>query len=252
MADEWIKMRTDLASDPAVVMIAEKLGIEEDTVVGKLHRLWSWADKHTVSGTLKHVTLASLNRIVCAQNFCELLIVAKWLRCDDDGSICIPNFTRHNGKSAKKRALGARRASRRRNAHSVTKSAPREEKRREEKNIREITNVISCPETQSASSVLTFPVDGKPGIWHLTQEQVDEWSQVYPNLDVLAECRKALAWVNANERKTARGMGRFLLRWIDRAQNTPRRQAMERTGKNQPKGIDFEALEREMAKGAEQ
>ena len=50
MSGEWIKMRLDLASDPAVIRIRRSLGLDVDAVVGKLHRLWSWADAHTVDG----------------------------------------------------------------------------------------------------------------------------------------------------------------------------------------------------------
>jgi len=69
-------------------------------------------------------------------------------------------------------------------------------------------------------SVLAFPTVGKNGAeWRLRQALVDEWQVAYPNLDVLAECRKALAWLNANpgRRKTARGMSTFLVTWFNRA-----------------------------------
>ena len=68
--------------------------------------------------------------------------------------------------------------------------------------------------------VLTFPVVGQKGpTWDLSQAQIDAWQQSYPDVDILAECRKALAWVQANRRKTARGMPRFLVAWLNRATN---------------------------------
>jgi len=70
------------------------------------------------------------------------------------------------------------------------------------------------------ATVLTFPCIG-PGAssWALTAEQLTEWQQVYPGLDVLGEFRRALAWLNAtpHKRKTARGMPRFLVAWLNRA-----------------------------------
>ena len=39
MAGDWIKMRIDIADDPAVIGIASALDITEDEVVGKLHRI---------------------------------------------------------------------------------------------------------------------------------------------------------------------------------------------------------------------
>lgn len=65
--------------------------------------------------------------------------------------------------------------------------------------------------------VLTFPTNGKPSAWDLTSAQLTEWQALYSGLDVLAECRKALVWVKANQRKTAHGMPRFLVNWLNRA-----------------------------------
>ena len=67
--------------------------------------------------------------------------------------------------------------------------------------------------------IVTFPTDGNPGEWHLTESHVSEWHGLYPSLDILAECRKALAWVQskASNRKTAGGMKRFLVGWLNRA-----------------------------------
>jgi hypothetical protein len=77
------------------------------------------------------------------------------------------------------------------------------------------------PLRDSSPAVLSFPVVGDPKqpIWALTQGQLAQWAQAYPNLDILAECRKALAWLAANpaKRKTARGMGAFLVNWFNRA-----------------------------------
>ena len=68
--------------------------------------------------------------------------------------------------------------------------------------------------------VLDFPTVGNGAhVWPLTQAHIDEWSSLFPNLDVIAECRKALAWVQSDEtrRKTARGMKRFIVGWLTRA-----------------------------------
>lgn len=69
--------------------------------------------------------------------------------------------------------------------------------------------------------VLVFPCDGKARSWNLTQAHIAEWQLAYPSLDILAEARKALAWINANpgKRKTHDGMPRFLNSWLGRSQN---------------------------------
>lgn len=66
-------------------------------------------------------------------------------------------------------------------------------------------------------TVLSFPTVGDVKIWHLTKSQLAEWQLAYPQTDLLGECRKALVWVNANSKKTARGMKSFLVDWFNRS-----------------------------------
>jgi hypothetical protein len=140
-------MRNDLAEDPAVIRVAGELGIDEFSVVGRLHRLWSWADRQTLDGHAVGVTFVTLDRILSCDGFCAALQRAGWLSAEqpgDDGqpaSVVIPNFDRYNGEPAKKRALATRRKAKQRSS-SVTdsgqmsrserdKSVTREEKRRD-------------------------------------------------------------------------------------------------------------------------
>jgi len=135
MAGDWIKMRHDLHEDPSVIGIAEELGLDEFAVVGRLHKLWSWGDVQTINGNALSVTPAWLDRYVSAPGFAQALSHVDWLCITSEG-ITIPKFNRHISESAKQRALTAKRAAKHRNAKrndtGVTKSAPREEKRREE------------------------------------------------------------------------------------------------------------------------
>ena len=104
MASLWIKMRVDLHDDPAVISIASSLGMEEDTVIGKLHRLWGWADRHTVDGHVKGVTEGWVDRYLNSEGFASAMREAGWLEISPSG-ITFPKFTRHNGPAAKTRAL---------------------------------------------------------------------------------------------------------------------------------------------------
>lgn len=65
--------------------------------------------------------------------------------------------------------------------------------------------------------VLEFPCNGSAKTWGLSTEQLDEWQGLYPGVDVMGECRKALAWIKSNQRKTAKGMPKFLVGWLNRA-----------------------------------
>ena len=83
------------------------------------------------------------------------------------------------------------------------------------------------PDTGPTPAVvfLTFPcVSGErkgPPIWELTQEQVCRWSELYTAVDVPNDCRKALAWIEADQKryKTAGGMAKFLTSWLGRSQD---------------------------------
>jgi hypothetical protein len=90
-------------------------------------------------------------------------------------------------------------------------------------------NLNTCAETPKASStpepaVLTFPTDGNPKSWNLTQSTIDRFKELYPSLDIMTECRKSLAWIEADSkrRKTAGGMKRFLTNWLNNNQNSYR------------------------------
>jgi hypothetical protein len=79
------------------------------------------------------------------------------------------------------------------------------------------------PPVDSDEVLLMFPTFGDGKDWPLTARQVDHWRGLYPRLDVLQECRMACAWVEANptRRKTKRGMPKFLVGWLNRAQPKP-------------------------------
>ena len=153
MAGEWIKLRHDLDDDPHVLRAQELLDVGDiDLLIGKLRRLWMYGDRHTVHGFIRFGTPAMIDRIVRLDGFGEALAQVGWL--EFTGAGCqIPRFDEHNSESAKKRALTARRMSRLRKqrhggdapasrngnsgvtqaSRSGNKRAPREEKRREEK-----------------------------------------------------------------------------------------------------------------------
>jgi hypothetical protein len=70
-------------------------------------------------------------------------------------------------------------------------------------------------------ALLFFPTSGKKPSWFLTQQLVNELSEAFPAVDVMGECRKALAWVRANpkKKKTHAGMAKFLTGWMGRVQD---------------------------------
>lgn len=133
-------MQIDLADKPKVIALASRLNLDTDSIVGKLHRLWGWADRQTTDGNAPGVTPAFIDARLGVTGFALALEAVGWLEVSEAG-IRLLHFEEHNGKTAKTRALTARRVTnckRKGNAKDnaegnaeVTASAlPREEKRR--------------------------------------------------------------------------------------------------------------------------
>jgi len=143
MAGDWIKMEANTPEKEEVLAITSRMGWDDaDLTVGKLFRLWRWFDQQTIDGNAARVTAALLDRIVGVTGFCEAVRDVGWLNITDAG-ISLPKFDRHNGATAKSRALTAKRVANHKanasgnattNALSVSSTLPREEKRREEVN----------------------------------------------------------------------------------------------------------------------
>lgn len=216
MAGDWIKMAVDLPEKPEVWQIAGMVGIDADTVVGKLLKVWRWFDAHTESGNAAGVTYALVDHVTSVTGFGEAMSLAGWL--EQNGTmLSLPHFERHNGKTAKNRALTAKRVASHKhksndggNAVSVTSALPREEKRREEEKQKQAT-----PEIELSEFVIPL-ADGSDHT--LTLAELAEYEQAYPAIDVPGELRKARAWCVANpgQRKTRRGVGKFVNGWLAR------------------------------------
>jgi hypothetical protein len=141
MAGDWLPIRLDLRDDLAVIVMADELKLDPDTVVGKLHRLWSWANKNTRDGYVRGITLGWIDRYVEATGFALAMVHARWLDVNDDGAE-FPNFDRWNGGGAKERlqdtvrkrhARTSPESVRKMSASQPDKNRTTEQKRREQK-----------------------------------------------------------------------------------------------------------------------
>lgn len=145
MAGDWLKMELCTPEKSEVLAITARMGWDDqDMTVGKLFRVWRWFDQHTTDGNAVGVTAALLDRIVGVSGFCVAMQSVGWLVIEQTG-LTLPNFDRHNGNTAKNRALTAKRVANHKanakanapanaegNAHAVSSALPREEKRRED------------------------------------------------------------------------------------------------------------------------
>jgi hypothetical protein len=151
MAGEWIKVRTNLWSDPRVSKLCDLTGMAEATIVGGLYWLWATADEHTETGHMPGLSITGIDRKTGIKGFGAALIEIEWIT-DTLGGITLNRFDEHNGASAKNRVTTAKRVAKHAakakvdatanaqqtpvtpitNAPIVSTPLPREEKRREE------------------------------------------------------------------------------------------------------------------------
>lgn len=74
-----------------------------------------------------------------------------------------------------------------------------------------INNIITCIELPLIDS----------SSYAISDVKIDEWQQVYQAVDVKNELEKMKCWLNANpkNRKTRKGIERFIVAWLNRAQD---------------------------------
>lgn len=201
-----------------VLAITATMGWDDvDITVGKLFRVWRWFDQQTVNGNAPGVTSALLDRVAGVSGFAEAMQKVGWLTIKSSG-ITLPNFDRHNGKTAKARALTARRVNdfKKGTAESnakVTQSAlpvplPREEKRREEVESKSKDSSASpqpntkqkrdrkAPVATAMAAVEAFALDDSHRIWA---------AQNTPNVPPDVELEAWKDRLRANEYRTNQG-----------------------------------------------
>jgi hypothetical protein len=274
----WLKVESKFPSHPKVCDAGDRLGAYGS---GRVLALWLFASAYAVD----QLTDGFIPRAVIAQcpHVRQPLVVAQamvaaglWHRAN--GGWDVHDFSRYNPSgSAVKASRDHERDKKRRQRASCPPSVPhsvpamsRGDKsfvpplvpgdsggdsraRASESEIEidpstEVQEISSTPLRVAEPAVLTFPTVGDVHVtsWALIPSQIAEWEVAYPNVDVLAEARKALVWVQANpvKRKTARGMPKFLVAWLTRSVDSNRavRPPASRTLSTAPRWYDECAL----------
>ena len=224
----WIKVHRTVLRNPEWTMLT-------DAQRGQLVQLWILAaDKAGVIEVPDSVNMLTFIQRVCCMESAPSLQVFESLGFISMGGIqpgggdANVTPTRRQGDANVTTAMSAQsRVVQSREEKSTTTAILRRAldagPRTEDRTTTAQTPAASEP-TPNGTGVLTYPCrgEGHPA-WELTQGQLDTWAQLYPGADVLGECRKALAWIsaNANRRKTANGMPRCLVGWLNRAGTQP-------------------------------
>lgn len=230
MAGDWIKFEHVTPDKPEVINMSDILNIDQDAVVGKLVRIWIWADQNSVDGNALSVTDSFLDRLVFQIGFAKALRQVGWLS-GKNGKITLPQFERHNGETAKKRASTNRRVAKSRSKKSVeSKSVTSEgngnvtpealqkalpEKRREEKSIESKDSITPLPpegelELESESQEL--------GITK-TNDLLEEFWQLMPstsrNRSTKSKVKSAWQRIKKSEKPTPDAFLDSVRAWIE-------------------------------------
>ena len=263
MAGDWIPFDHDLPDKEEILAIASETGASVAEVVLRMCRLWCWFDRLTEDGIMRYIGVTSVT-LKCGGDEAFWAAVEKvgWIIFGGKGrkDVSIPGFSERFGNSARRRLLTAKRVTAHRlgkkcNATSVTESLqnasqepvsvslsvsepePLSEPLSEPKGPASAGSSEPSLATDSEPAILVFPTVGRgPAEWPLTQAFVKELQAVYPNVNVVCECRKALLKIRkkAVTAKTAKGMPKFLTSWMDRTQNYSRSGAA--SGGDDPRG----------------
>ena len=88
---------------------------------------------------------------------------------------------------------------------------------KDSKDIHAQSDTIAC------EPVITITLNGKSE-YPIYQHMIDEWIELYPNVDIMQELRNMKGWCSANpeRRKTKRGILRFIVGWLSREQDKPK------------------------------
>jgi hypothetical protein len=101
-------MTTTLPDKPQVRKISELTGLDVFGVVGRLHAVWSWADTHCGDCNAASVTDSSLDGLTSHAGFAKAMREVGWL-AGDNWHLSFPAYEQHNGPTAKRKALTAKR-----------------------------------------------------------------------------------------------------------------------------------------------
>ena len=120
-------MHTNLSGNPRVKGITRQTGAQDHLhTIGRLHAVWSWVDEQSIDGALTgHPD--DIDEIAKCEGFAAAMVDSGWLVVEGD-TLTFPDFSTHNGNTAKRRAKEAKRAANNRkpyakNTQTVRKGA---------------------------------------------------------------------------------------------------------------------------------
>lgn len=100
-------IQEDLHTDIAVLRIARQTGLDPDSVVGKLIRVWKWARLNSPDGFMPGTIAADADDVAKHDGFCAAMVAAGWLEVTAEGLV-FPKWDVWNSGGARRRLLEQR------------------------------------------------------------------------------------------------------------------------------------------------
>ena len=266
MADvKWIKITTDIFDDEKILLIESMP--EADSIIVIWFKLLCLAGKQNNSGVFMlsdkipytDKMLATIFRrkeatVQMALNIFEQFGMIEII----DGVITIPNWGKHQNLDqleskkeymrgymqeyrAKQKQLSINgksncKTNSKTNVSKADKEEDKEIDKEKEKKIHiaesSSDNPAEIPESEKPIAFLPL-VDGTE--YGIKQTDVDGWALAYPAINITQEIHKMRSWLEANpkNKKTARGIKRFVVNWLGRSQDGARKPQTERSVRNE-------------------
>ncbi len=108
-----------------------------------------------------------------------------------------------------------------RHSNDILTTTIEEGKKRKKERMKE--GNIDCTEPEKSAlvpAVIELALNDKT-FYPITQQDIDDWTELYPAVNVMQELRKMKGWCDSNstKRKTSRGIKRFITNWLAREQD---------------------------------
>ena len=89
-------------------------------------------------------------------------------------------------------------------------------------------NTICSEQNAHSLEFISLPLNDKTN-FSISEDEVNKYQELYPNVDVVQELRNMKGWLDANptKRKTKRGINRFVNGWLQRKQDSPKQQTKQ-------------------------
>lgn len=139
--------------------------------------------------------------------------------CDSKPYLYLPSWEAHQQQRAKRSKFPSPETACN-HVISDTCTCPRNPIQSESEYESEYESSISAEPEAASAPVFALPLnDGTE--YSITEKQVEEWSRLYPAVDVMQNLRGMKGWLDSNpvKRKTRRGISKFINGWLARTQD---------------------------------